>query len=502
MKYCAFFLIFSLAFMASADGTAPQMHEDAVDILGAATDFVDNNIDALGWDNDARDEYVNEITGICAQIPEDADLGNFGVDSYIQSLSNETAGMLNQMTGDAAYLKQEYLQEVANFFIKEYCNDMKNGVSDISGSDYIADLQRLNNTYQGRVTSANNQGGSTGSAYSYDPEDFLDRASSAVEKRDTKVDFLWAGIEHLRYDRDKWGLLRQNLISMVEMFQSQYFHSAVAQADLQFLLDMWPGGDEAYAMNTAYDDGMYYIDDGSGDNDNSYVIDQYGIPTRDDDYQGDENFNVGNGNTTTYITQSYNNRQWGYTNGTFSMVTITTNGRKYSLAENFYTSPIILDMDGDGLIEASGGVWLPHEYKQGTSLAEFDMNGDGFADLCEWVGPQDGLLIAYDGKGVVNGNHLFGNAGGYDHGYEKLMLFDKNRDQMISGEELQALSVWQDTNMNARVDKGEISSLKDLGISMLSLNHDGRYVSHFIQNDRQKKMVDWFPTMFVIKRTE
>jgi hypothetical protein len=505
MRHCTFFLIFSLAFFAVADG---EMHPDAVTIMQAASSFVDQNIQDIGWDNDQRDDYVNEIAGIAAQIPEDADLSNFSVDTYINSLSSETAAMLNQMTGDAAYLKQEYLQEVANFFIKEYCNDMKNGVTDISGSDYIADLGRLNSTYEGRVASAQNEGGDTGSAYSYDPEDFLDRAASAVEKRDTKVDFLWAGIQHsgssLSSGTDAWRLLSQNLLQMVEMFQTDYFHNSVAQADLQYLVDMWPGGDEAYAMNTAYDEGMYYIDDESqtGDHENSYVVDQYGIPTSDDEYEGEENFNVGSGNTSTYITQSYNNRQWGYTNGTFSMVTITTNGRKYSLAENFYTSPIILDMDGNGAFEASGGVWLPHEYEQGTPLAEFDINGDGFPDLCEWVGPNDGLLIAYDGKGTVTGKNLFGQAGGYDNGYEKLLLYDNNRDDMISGEELLALSVWQDMNGNARVDQGEISDMATLGITMLSLKFEGRYVSHYIQNDRQKTMVDWFPTMFVIKRTK
>lgn len=497
MRHCIFFLIFSLAFFTVADG----LHPDANTIMQAASTFVEQNINNIGWDEDQCDDYANEIAGICAQIPADADLSNFGMDSYVNSLSSETAAMLNQMTGDAAYLKEEYLQEVANFFVKEYCNDMKNGVTDISGSDYIADLGRLNDTFAGRVSSAQNEGGNTGSIYSYNPEDFLDMASSAVDKRDTKVDFLWAGIEHARFDRDKWNLLSQNLLAMVEMFQNQYFHSAVAQADLQFLLDMWPGGDEAYAMNTAYDEGMYYIDDESNDYENSYVVDQYGIPTRDDDYEGEENFNVGSGNTSTYITQSYNNRTWGYSNGTFSMVTITTNGRKYSLAENFYTSPIILDMDGNGSIEASGGIWLPHEYKQGTPLAEFDMNGDGFPDLCEWVGPKDGLLISYDGKGAVNGKNLFGQAGGYDNGYERLLLYDKNHDDMISGEELQELSVWQDVNGNARVDEGEISGMEALGITMLSLKYDGRYVSHYIQNDRKKTMVDWFPTMFVIKRT-
>jgi hypothetical protein len=291
----------------------------------------------------------------------------------------------------------------------------------------------------------------------------------------------------------------KNLVALVSAFQQRFAHDAVAQADFQFLLDMWPGAAEGYAMNTAYDDGVYYMDDASNDDKNkTYVIDEYGLPTSD--YESDD-FNVGS-NSTRYIAQSYNNRTWGYSNGTFDMATITTNGRKYSLAENFYTSPLILDLDGDGNIQASAGMWLPHEYKQGSRLAEFDMNGDGFADLCEWVGPQDGLLMVYDGKGKINGHNLFGNAGGYDDGYEKLLLLDKNHDNKISGDEMETLSVWQDKNMDAQVDEGEASSLKDLGITMLSLDHDRRWVSHFMQNGQNKKMFDWFPTLFVIKRTE
>jgi hypothetical protein len=294
----------------------------------------------------------------------------------------------------------------------------------------------------------------SGNGYGYDPEDYLDKASGATARK-SQFDFLWAGIEHKRNGVDKWNLLGKNLVSMINAFQVRFAHDAVAQNDFQFLLDLWPGASEAYTMNTAYDDGVYYLDRPDDDTRNkNYVMDEYGYPTSD--YEDDE-FDVG-GNSTRYITQSYNNRQWGYTNGTFDMVTVTTNGRKYSLAENFYTSPIILDLDGNGEIQASNGNWLPHEYKSGTRLAEFDMNGDGFPDLTEWVGPQDGLLMVYDGKGKVDGSNLFGNAGGYDDGYEKLLLLDENNDNMLTKTELETLCVWQDLNVNAKVDQGEVKN--------------------------------------------
>jgi hypothetical protein len=496
MKLTVFLLIFSLAFCAAGDDEQEQqeMHPDAQAIVNAASNFVSAHSQDLGG---LPSTYLQDLNDLVDDIPADADLSNFDVDTYVSSIDNQTNAMLANMTGNAASLKEEYLEEVANFFIKEYCKDMGNGVDNINASDYIADLARLNASFQGRADALNSPPPS-GNGYGYDPENYLDKASGATQ-RDSKFDFLWAGIEHKRNGVDKWNLLGKNLVSMINAFQTRFAHDAVAQNDFQFLLDLWPQSAEAYTMNTAYDDGVYYLDrPDDSTKQNSYVMDEYGYPTSDYD---SEDFNVG-GNSTRYITQSYNNRQWGYTNGTFDMVTVTTNGRKYSLAENFYTSPIILDLDGDGAIQASGGKWLPHEYKTGTRLAEFDMNGDGFPDLTEWVGPQDGLLMVYDGNGKVSGKNLFGNAGGFDDGYEKLLLLDKNHDNMLTGEETVTLSVWQDLNMNAQVEKGEVSSLKDLGITMLSVNCDDYWVSHYIQNGEQKKMFDWYPTLFVIKRTE
>jgi len=159
-------------------------------------------------------------------------------------------------------------------------------------------------------------------------------------------------------------------------------------------------------------------------------------------------------------------------------------------------------MDGDGKLQASRGKHLPHDYK-GSKVVEFDMNGDGFIDITEWVGPNDGLLIAYNPRKALNANQLFGNAGGFVDGFEKLSLYDKNNDKVISGEELKNLSIWQDKNGNAKVDKGEITSVSKLGIISISLNHR-LYVSHFIQlkngKKTKKRMWDWYPTIFYVKR--
>lgn len=484
-------LCFAVVPAAMADQDPPAMHPDAAAFLTEATDFItDHSSDLGGFD---QNQYITELTAIAEQIPDDADLSQFNVSQYMAGMNTSVDGMLNgTLTGNAAALRQQYLEEVANFFLKEYFKDMKDDVSGITTSDYLRDLESLNASYQSR---AEGMGGSQGTSIGYNPSDYLDKAAGATN-RDTQFEFLWGGIQ------SSW--LGYNLVALVQVFQQRFAHDAVAMNDLQFLLDLWPQSAEAYMMNTAYDDGQYYISDERDNGDSSarqmsYVIDEYGKPTTE--YEADE-FSVGS-NSTRYITQSYNNRQWGYQNGTFDMITITTNGRKYSLAENFYTSPLVLDLDNDGKIDASNGLWLPHMYQQNSTLVEFDINGDGFVELCEWVGPNDGLLLVYDAKkDYVDGNDLFGNAGGYDHGYEKLMLRDANNDNMLTETELVGLSVWQDRNTNGTIEKGEVSSVQELGITLISLDYDSNVVSHFCQNDVQKKMVDWFPTLFVIKRTE
>ena len=163
-----------------------------------------------------------------------------------------------------------------------------------------------------------------------------------------------------------------------------------------------------------------------------------------------------------------------------------------------YATPLVLDMDGDKKLQASGGQWLPHRFHPKAKTATFDINGDHFAEFMEWVGPNDGLLVRYE-KGEMSGLNLFGDAGGFKHGFEKLSVLDKNNDKAISGEELKGLSVWQDKNGNARVDKGEIKSVEDLKITSLSLKHR-MFSSSFVQDGKTKSMWDWHPAIQVIKK--
>jgi hypothetical protein len=448
--------------------------------------FVNDN---MGGDQD----YINELTDMAAEVDEE-NMGPFDPESFMQGV-NDRADDVN--FGDHTDLRNQYLRELADFFLKGYLQDMKDGITDISTADYLNDIDTHNTSYEEQIYNLDNPPETPGGVNYQDPNDFLDATYGETrDQRNTKIelfDFFFTGAN------DNWT--NYNIIGLVNVFKSKFSNDSVAQADFQYLLDLWPQSAESYLMNSSYQDDLY--DTGSS---KEIVINEYGMPaTRpsgDDPGEYDETeFDVG-GNTTSAEAGSYNNRQYGYSDGTRTIAKITSNGRTYTLTERYYTSPLLLDLDGNGEFGASNGFWLPHNY-EGARLVEFDMTGDGFLDLTEWVGPTDGLLMVYDKeKGHVSANDLFGNAGGFDSGYEKLSLLDENGDSQITGSELSTLSVWSDANGNAMVDKGEVQSVQELGITMISLNADKHYVSHFIQNGKKKKIVDWYPSLFPSKRTK
>ena len=101
-------------------------------------------------------------------------------------------------------------------------------------------------------------------------------------------------------------------------------------------------------------------------------------------------------------------------------------------ARFFISSPIILDLDGDGVetvgVEEDGSVF-------------FDFNGDGRQSLTGWVGKDDGLLVFdRNGDGIINdGSELFGNntaryngLGKCIHGFEALAQEDSNGDGLVN----------------------------------------------------------------------
>lgn len=499
MKYFIFLMLISISLapaLADDQQQEPQMHPEAQAFAERATEFANDQQANLGWTDEQVASYVAEVNTIATEIDPQANLSNFNADGYMNGLESKVQDMLGKFGQDAGsgVLKQEYLEEAANFFVKEFGKDMRDGVTGISTNDYLNDLGRLNDLYDTKLeelTTPPAEPTDPTDVAIFNPDEYLDRAAGGGAKATAKFDFYWGGIT------GAW--LGYNLMALVDAFKSQFSHSSVAQGDFATLQSLWPQSAETYLMNTAYNDGVYCITNPEDPdaNQGSYVIDEYGYPAVEGTYE-ESQFNEYE-TSSNKVTASYNNRQWGYQNGTFPVASITVNEHKYTLSEHFYTSPLVLDLDGDGEIQASKGVWMPHKY-EGARLAEFDMTGDGFTDLTEWVGPNDGLLLVYTEGREVSASDLFGNAGGFAHGFEKLSLLDNDNNKKIEGAELATLSVWRDLNGNAKVDQGEVSSVQDMGITQISLEFKKNMVSHFVQDGSEKKVVDWYPTLFVVKK--
>lgn len=195
-------------------------------------------------------------------------------------------------------------------------------------------------------------------------------------------------------------------------------------------------------------------------------------------------------------------------------------------------SPIVLDLNHDGRIGVTGkstaAVRKPQNGYVAAGSVQFDLRGLGEKKRYEWLsGDGDGFLVHdVDGRvtlaarsgSEVDGNVLFGNAVGYDHGFQKLALFTGGvhtaaahmmgpvPDRVFTrtsakGDDLEHLKVWIDANRDARPQPAELHSLKSLGITEIGLrprfntNAAGETViqSWFIQNGKRYLSEDvWF----------
>ncbi len=166
-------------------------------------------------------------------------------------------------------------------------------------------------------------------------------------------------------------------------------------------------------------------------------------------------------------------------------------------------SPLVIDLDFDGKLEASAGQWLPHKMsaEAGARTALFDFYGNGFPVEMEWLGPNDGLLVRPLANGKVDGTCLFGTATGYDSGWQQLAMLDLNKDGKVAGQELEGVAVWQDKDGNASVGKGEMLSLQELGIREIGLKHT-KMVGSVTVNGKPTKMWDWWPNGYDLRKRQ
>ncbi|MDC0598552.1 hypothetical protein OAP18_01720 [Gammaproteobacteria bacterium] len=135
------------------------------------------------------------------------------------------------------------------------------------------------------------------------------------------------------------------------------------------------------------------------------------------------------------------------------------------------SSPLVLDLDGDGYELSSVA----------NSTTFFDLDVNDFAELTGWVSGDDGFLaLDRNGNGVIdNGLELFGDHtainGGTTiaaDGFAALADLDLNADGLIDVNDTQFhdLRVWQDINQNGISEESELSTLVDLGIASISLS--------------------------------
>lgn len=146
-------------------------------------------------------------------------------------------------------------------------------------------------------------------------------------------------------------------------------------------------------------------------------------------------------------------------------------GVRYQLpGPELSVSPLVLDLDGDGQLGASRGLWQPHPGRLTGPYAAFDMDGDGFPDVTEWVGPEDGLLVS--SATPAGGRDLVGTVGGWRDGFEQLgTVFDLDRSGRVEGPELDRLYVWQDRNTNGVAEPGEVTASRALGLEWIAVAH-------------------------------
>jgi hypothetical protein len=184
-------------------------------------------------------------------------------------------------------------------------------------------------------------------------------------------------------------------------------------------------------------------------------------------------------------------------------VTINISHTYQLILQVYDYSPIVLDLNNDKKIDVAYNYWLPHAPKFFTqNIVKFDITGDKVPDLVEWVvGPNDGLLVEPGVKKVTSALDLFGTAGGYSNGYEKLATYDKDKNGFVEEKELEGFKVWIDKNQNGICEENELFDIKQFDVKKLSVNHNGKFVSYYETKDNQKRLMwDWWPAAIEVKK--
>ncbi|MDK2126717.1 calcium-binding protein, partial [Parachitinimonas caeni] len=133
------------------------------------------------------------------------------------------------------------------------------------------------------------------------------------------------------------------------------------------------------------------------------------------------------------------------------------------------TSPIVLDLDGDGVETAA------------LANAYFDHDADGLSERSAWAKSDDGVLVNdLNEDGIIgSGRELFGNhtllknGKTAEHGYQALAEQDDNGDGVIDAADASysRLKVWRDLNGDGFSNDGELFSLEGAGVKSISTRY-------------------------------
>jgi len=167
------------------------------------------------------------------------------------------------------------------------------------------------------------------------------------------------------------------------------------------------------------------------------------------------------------------------------------------VAEVYDASPLVLDLNGDGRLDVARNEWRPHSPRFFTENARFfDITGDGTQDFTEWMslGPGDGLLVRPENGRVDNALQLFGTAGGYTDGFEKLALVqDRDGNGWVEGPELEGLFLWVDVDSDGQMQPTEMRTLDEFAIQRIATRHRN-YVGQYVTRDgAEHTLWDWWP---------
>jgi hypothetical protein len=205
-----------------------------------------------------------------------------------------------------------------------------------------------------------------------------------------------------------------------------------------------------------------------------------------------------NGNSEKEVKEDKHYKRISHSSLSGTKIIVKKSGKVYHYqvkkATNY--SPVIIDLNNDGKAGVNRNVWTPHApefFSERTAI--FDMTGDNEPEFIEWLGTEDGLLVMPETKDcpVKNANNLFGTAGGYANGYEKMAtLLDLDNNGWVEKEELKGLYVWIDQNGNAEAETSEMKSLQEVGIEKISVEHKNFQSVCYI-NGKKVNTWDWWP---------